>query len=272
MQQTSARDMTFDVEQGGDGPPVVLLHGFPETAASWRTVAGMLQEAGHRTYAPNQRGYSPGARPDGVESYSMDTLAEDVLALADAWGLDRFHLVGHDWGSAVAWKLAALHPERVETLTAVSVPHLAAYGWALANDPDQQRRASYIGLFRDGQRAEGLLLEDDARRLIAMFEGRVPETLIEEHVATLREPGALTAALNWYRAMGPETDLPAVRVPTTYVWSTADQALGRAGAERCGDHVDADYRFVELEGISHWIPEEAPRALTDAILARTSGQ
>lgn len=272
MEQTTARDMTFEVERGGEGPPVVLLHGFPETAASWRTVAGLLHDAGYSTYAPNQRGYSPEARPEGVEAYTMDTLADDVLALADAWGLDRFHLVGHDWGAAVAWKLTALHPERVETLTAVSVPHLAAYGWALAHDADQQRRASYIGLFRDGQRAEELLLEDDARRLIAMFEGRVPADLVGEHLAALREPGALTAALNWYRAMTPETDLPAVRVPTTYVWSTDDQALGRAGAERCGDHVDADYRFVELEGISHWIPEEAPGELAEAIVSRASGQ
>lgn len=264
-------DLTFDVHTAGpvDGTPVVLLHGFPETARSWESVAPRLAEAGLRVLVPDQRGYSPGARPDGVAAYTIDLLVGDVVGLLDATGLDRVHLVGHDWGAAVAWQVAARHPDRISTLTAVSVPHLAAYGWALREDADQQARAAYIKLLRQEGKAEHVLLEDDARRLRAMYGDRVSSESIDEYVRVLSEPGALTATLNWYRAMTREfAELAPVRVPTTYVWSTADSALGRAGAERCGEFVDAPYEFVVLDDVSHWVPEEAPDALAKAILAR----
>jgi pimeloyl-ACP methyl ester carboxylesterase len=264
-------DLTFDVRTLGpqDGAPVILLHGFPESSMSWTGVVPLLAQAGLRVIAPDQRGYSPGARPAAVESYATDVLADDVVGLADALGLDAFHLVGHDWGAAVSWVVAARHPERLLTLTAVSVPHLAAYGAALKGDADQQQRASYIGLLRRVGTAEELLLEDDSRRLRAMYGGHVPAAQVDSYVAQLSAPGALTAALGWYRAMRPDLDsTPAVTVPTTYVWSDEDQAIGRVAAERCGELVTADYRFVELTGVSHWIPEQAPEALADAILAR----
>lgn len=261
----------FDVWTAGspDGEPVVLLHGFPQSAAGWALVAPVLVEAGLRVIAPNQRGYSVGARPLAVSDYATDALVGDIVGLLDALRLDSAHIVGHDWGAAVAWPLAVEHPDRVKTLTAVSVPHLAAYGRALREDPDQQRRASYIGLLRQPGKAEDLLLEDDAARLRAMYGGVVPSDQAEAHVRILTEPGALTAALNWYRAMTAELgELPSVTVPTTFVWSDGDIAIGRAGAEACGDFVAAPYEFVELAGISHWIPEEAPDALAAAIIAR----
>ena len=270
----TAADMTFDVRSSGpdDGEPVILLHGFPETSISWSAVAPQLAGAGLRVIAPDQRGYSPGARPTEVADYATEVLAGDVIALADALGLDSFHLVGHDWGSAVAWCVAARHPDRLRTLTAVSVPHLAAYGAALKSDPDQQKRASYIGLLRQTGKAEDLLLEDGGRRLAAMYGDGVPAEQVAAYVAHLSEPGALTASLNWYRAMKPDlASLPAVSVPTTFVWSDDDMAIGRLPAEQCGDFVDADYRFVELPGISHWIPEQAPDALAAAIIARVQG-
>jgi pimeloyl-ACP methyl ester carboxylesterase len=265
--------LTFDVAVGGpeDGRPVVLLHGFPQDSSSWDRVVVLLHDAGCRTYRPDQRGYSPGARPLEVDAYTTDVLAGDVIGLANALGLDQFHLVGHDWGAAVAWVTAARHADRLHTLTAVSVPHLAAYGRALQSDPDQQQRASYIGLLRQPGKAEDLLLEDGAQRLRAMYQGGVPDAQLESYVAQLSEPGALTAALNWYRAMKADlSSLPPVRVPTTYVWSDEDLAIGRVPAEECVDHVDADYRFVELAGISHWIPEQAPDALAAAIIERVT--
>lgn len=264
-------DLTFDVRTAGpeDGTPIILLHGFPETSLSWSGVAPLLAHAGLRVIAPDQRGYSPGARPQDVAAYATDVLATDVLDLADALGLDSFHLVGHDWGAAVAWQVAAHHGVRLRSLTAASVPHLAAYGQALRSDPDQQRRASYIGLLRQPGTAEDVLLADGARRLRAMYLDVVPAPQVDGYVTQLSEPGALTAALNWYRAMDSElASTPPVRVPTTFVWSDEDSAIGRVPAERCGDFVEADYRFVELAGVSHWIPEQAPDALTEAILGR----
>ncbi|NDV06213.1 alpha/beta hydrolase [Rhodococcus sp. IEGM 248] len=265
-------DLTFDVTTSGpaDGVPVVLLHGFPESAASWEPVSALLNESGLRTYAPNQRGYSPGARPAEVDSYRIDHLVADVIGLLDALGLDTAHLVGHDWGAAVAWVVAARHPDRITSLTTVSVPHPGAFGWALREDADQKERSSYIRLLRMEGKAERVLLDENAHSLRAMFGDVVPPALVDRHVALLSEPGALTAALNWYRAMTSDFEqTPAVTVPTTYVWSTGDQALGRAGAERCGEFVDAPYEFVVLDDATHWIPEQRPGALADAILTRT---
>ncbi|QBJ95090.1 alpha/beta hydrolase [Rhodococcus sp. ABRD24] len=271
--QVPLEDLTFDVTVAGpdDGVPIVLLHGFPESSASWRPITPRLTATGLRVIAPNQRGYSPGARPVAVEDYRIDHLVGDVIGLLDAFGLESAHLVGHDWGAAVAWQVAGRHPDRIRSLTAVSVPHPTAFGWALREDADQQRRSGYIGLLRTEGKAEAVLLEDDSRRLRAMFGHDNDPDLVETHVRLLAEPGALTAAMNWYRAMAPDlSDLPPVRVPTTYVWSTADPALGPAGARRCGEFVDAPYRFVVLEGGSHWIPEENPDALADAVLARVA--
>lgn len=266
-------ELTFDVTVAGpdDGTPILLLHGFPESSASWRPVTPRLVRAGLRVIAPNQRGYSPDARPERVDEYRFDRLVGDVVGLLDAYDIESAHLVGHDWGAAVAWQVAGGHPERIRSLTAVSVPHPAAFGWALREDADQQRRSGYIGLLCQEGKAEAVLLEDDSRRLRAMFgDGNDPE-LVEEHVRLLSQPGALTAAMNWYRAMTRAFgDLPPVRVPTTYVWSTADPALGPAAAKRCAEFVDASYRFVVLDGASHWIPEEHPDALADAILARVA--
>jgi len=265
-------DLTFDVTTSGpaDGVPVVLLHGFPESAASWEPVSALLNESGLRTYAPNQRGYSPGARPDGVDSYRIDHLVADVIGLLDALDLDTAHLVGHDWGAAVAWVVAARHADRITSLTTVSVPHPGAFGWALREDADQKERSSYIRLLRMEGKAERVLLDENAHSLRAMFGDVVPPALVDRHVALLSEPGAMTAALNWYRAMTSDFEAtPAVTVPTTYVWSTGDIALGRAGAERCGEFVDAPYEFVVLDGATHWIPEQRPDALAEAILTRT---
>ena len=272
-QPVTVGDLTFDVHAAGpeDGPPVVLLHGFPTTAASWSEVVPALVDAGLRVVAPNQRGYSPGARPTSVDQYATDLLATDVLGIAAALELGPFHLVGHDWGASVAWVVAARHPDRLASLTTFSVPHLVAYNQAMRTDEDARERASYIRLFRTEGKAEHLLLEDDARRLRAMYDGVVPDPLVETYVAAMQDPGALTAALSWYRAMTADlAELPAVTVPTTFVWSDQDRAIGRAGADACGEHVQAPFEYVVLEGVTHWIPEEAPRAAAEAIVARVA--
>ncbi|MBC9227259.1 alpha/beta fold hydrolase [Aeromicrobium sp. 636] len=274
MSVVEVGDLTFDVDVLGpqDGTPVVLLHGWPQDRRSWREVADRLAAQGLRVIVPDQRGYSPGARPEGVESYGSDLLAQDVVDIAAALGHDRFHLVGHDWGAAVSWVVATGHADRVLSLTAVSVPHLAAYNEALSTDPDQQQRAAYIGLLRRPGKAEQILLEDDGARLRAMYGGAVAPDDEAAYADRFSQPGALTATLNWYRAMGPELSAtPAVTVPTTFVWGASDQALGRYGAERCGDHVTADYRFVEVDG-GHWLPDTHPDLVATEVLARVLGR
>jgi pimeloyl-ACP methyl ester carboxylesterase len=274
LESVPVGDLTFDVRMLGpaDGAPVMLLHGFPETSLSWSAVAPALAGAGFRVVAPDQRGYSPDARPKDVADYAIEHLVDDVLGLADALDLGAFHLVGHDWGAAVGWAVAAHHGDRLRTLTAASVPHLAAYNMALRGDADQQERSSYIGLLRQEGKAEEVLAEDDGRRLRAMYAGKIPPAHVDAYVDLLLQPEALTAALAWYRAMTAAlADLPSVSVPTTYVWSDGDGAIGRASAEGCEEHVTGPFTFVELPGVSHWIPEEAPAVLAAAILQRVRG-
>jgi pimeloyl-ACP methyl ester carboxylesterase len=265
-------DLTFDVRADGpdDGRPVLLLHGFPETAASWAAVTPRLTEAGLRTYAVDQLGYSAGARPAEVGAYALPNLAQVTADLMTAMDVPRADVVGHDWGANVAWALAAWHPDRVRSLTAVSVPHPTAFTGAWRSDPEQQERSGYIRLFWQEGKAEEVLLADGARRLRRMFGDAVPAEAVDEYVAVLSAPGALTAALNWYRAMSSGTPVDPVDVPTTYVWSDADVAIGRTAADGCADCVRGDYRFVELPGVSHWIPEQAPEALAGAILDRVA--
>lgn len=269
-----AYEFTATEEGPQSGPPVVLLHGFPQTSASWQATARLLAADGLRTIALEQRGYSPGARPKEIEAYHVDRLVEDVVGLLDALHLPSAHLVGHDWGAIVAWHAAVAHPGRFKTLTAVSVPHLRGFYKVLAAEgpegEEQRKRSSYVELFRrEGGQAEDVLLANSSRALHDMF-APLPESAILPHYAALGQRPALTAALNWYRAIDVKQSaaLPNVRIPTTFVWSTEDVAIGRAVAEGCARCVSGPYRFVELEGVSHWIPDQAPVELARAVVDR----
>ena len=266
-----ASGFTFDALAAGpaDGRVVLLLHGFPQTGRSWRAVAGRLAEAGYRAVAPDLRGYSPSARPERVEDYASAALAADVAGFADALGAERVDVAGHDWGAAVAWQAAARAPERIRSLTAVSIPHPLAFAEALRTDPDQRERSAYFVLFRQEGKAEEVLSRDGWRALRAMYQGKVPDEDVEHYVRVLSDGGGLTAALNYYRAAGRDDlkGLGEIRAPTLYVWSTEDIAVGRAAAEATAPYVTAaPYRFVELEGVTHWIPDEAPDDLAGALI------
>jgi pimeloyl-ACP methyl ester carboxylesterase len=275
--EVKANGLVFSARASGphDGRSVLLLHGFPQTSYSWHHQLDALEAGGYRGIAFDQRGYSSGARPPDIEDYRVEVLVEDVLAVADALELDRFDLVGHDWGAMVAWVVTAAHPDRVRTLTAVSVPHPKAFGAALgAGDDDQRERSSYIEVFRrEGGVAERALLGEDGSGagLRNMFESTGLSSHgdeVEQFVSTMLEPGAMTAALNWYRASEPAAlaAVGQVAVPTLFVWSTSDVAIGRAAAEANGEWVVGPYRFEVLEGVSHWIPEMAPEALSGLLL------
>ncbi|MCV2491541.1 alpha/beta fold hydrolase [Geodermatophilus sp. YIM 151500] len=269
---TYRRDgLTFDVRDGGppDGDTVVLLHGFPQDSTSWDGVAPALHARGLRTLAPDQRGYSPGARPRGRAAYRMRELVDDVVAMLDTAGLERAHVVGHDWGAAVGWALAAGRPDRTRSLTAISVPHPAAMARAMVRST-QALRSWYMGLYQLPALPERLLLGGGGAGLRrGLVRSGLPAADADRYVARVREPGALTAALNWYRGMPWSAGEPVgrVRVPTLMVWSTGDAFLGRAAVEDTARFVEGPYRLEVLEALPHWIPEVAPDRVAELVSA-----
>jgi pimeloyl-ACP methyl ester carboxylesterase len=248
---------------------VLLLHGFPQTADSWRRVLPALGRAGFRAVAPHLRGVSPGARPAQREAYASEPLVADVLGIADALGARRFHLVGHDWGGALAWQVAARHRDRLRSLSVVSTPHPLAFRRAL-DDPatDQAARSGYMAVFRTEGAGEDLWLGRGAPGLSEIYAAAgLSAEEAAPCVAAFSDRAALTAFLNWYRAGDPaDPNGQPVRTPTLYVWSTGDPALGREAAAWTRAYVLGEYRFEIFDGIDHWIPEHAPERLAALLI------
>lgn len=269
VRQVPHDGLVFDVTDEGplDGEVVVLLHGFPHDRTSWTGIAPLLHAAGYRTLALDQRGYSPRARPAGRAAYTSEKLVGDVLALADAAGAPRFHVVGHDWGGGVAWALGGAHQERVATVTSLSTPHPGALFAAVrSRDLDQLKRSWYMGFFQLPWLPERLLRD----RIVRLLRGGgLPREVAEHYAARMAEPGALTAALNWYRAIPWSRNVARrCRVPATLVWGARDVALGRRAVEHTHEWCLAAYELVVLEDEGHGLPELAPQACADAILRR----
>lgn len=266
--------LVFDVLDDGpaDGEPIVLLHGWPERATVWRHVAPILNAAGYRTLAMDRRGFAPGARPKRRRDYRLPALVADVVALIDEVG-GSAHVVGHDWGAATAWAVAGLHPDKVRSLTAVSVPHPAAMMKAMVRS-DQLLRSYYMLLFQ-----LPFVPELVATRRAAWFDLQLRKGgMSKEDVARFRseivDDGALSSSIGCYRGVfltDPRVVRFRVAAPTTMVWSTKDVALGRWGAEHSADWVDGPFELVVLDHVSHWIPTQVPDLLADAILERVAG-
>ena len=271
MTRVGLGDLVFDVRAAGpgDGEAVILLHGFPQTSYEWRYQMRALAGAGFRAIAPDQRGYSPGARPPGVADYGLSLLVQDVLALADAAGAGRFHLVGHDWGGWVAWTVAVLAPDRVITANPVSVPHPDAFARVL-NDPTsaQAQASSYFDVFVQPDSEDAFLANDQAL-LRSVFAGIEAEAA-DEYLRVVGSKAALSAALNWYRAnldgIKQGRALGSVEVPTMFTWSDGDPAITIEGAQLAGEYVTAPYRFEILEGVGHWVPDLAAEAMSDLLV------
>ncbi|WP_059011654.1 alpha/beta fold hydrolase [Streptomyces specialis] len=260
--------LEFDITESGPaaGEPVVLLHGFPQHADCWDALTPLLTAHGYRVLAMNQRGYSPSASPRGRLAYRMEELVADVVALIDArTGGGPAHVVGHDWGAAVAWALTAAHPERVASLTALSVPHPSAFLTSMFTSV-QGLKSWYMYAFQLPWLPERLLLVDPVRTLIRL--GLSPEQARRD-AAWFSGPEALRTAINWYRAMplvNPRAARTPVRRPTLFVWSDGDVAISRQAARRCARHVQGPYTFVTLAGVSHWIPDQAPGELAELLV------
>jgi pimeloyl-ACP methyl ester carboxylesterase len=260
---------TFDLDDsGGDGEAVVLLHGFPQTKESWKKVAPALTGAGYRVLAPDQRGYSPGARPRRRRDYALDLLVGDVLALADAAGATRFHVVGHDWGGAVAWALAADHPDRVASVTSLTTPHTKAMLRSFVTST-QALHSWYMLVFQLPTLPEAMVTSRSggARFKHSLVRSGLPEEEADHCLAMLRGGGA-RGAFGWYRAIpfGPPSGPGPVAVPALYVYGTGDFALGRKAADLTGRFVTGPYRYEVLDNASHWIPEEAAERVSTMVL------
>jgi pimeloyl-ACP methyl ester carboxylesterase len=258
-----------------EGRPVLLLHGFPQTSWAWRDELWALGGAGFRAVAPDLRGYSRAARPTAERAYATEHLVADVVALSDSMDLDTFDLVGHDWGGMLAWIVAARHPGRVRSLSVVSTPHPLALQRALQEDQSMAASGAATDSFRAPDVPERLLLGPDGTGsglATLLAESGLDDDDARMYVATLIEPGAMTAALNWYRAMdaGTLVDLTPVAVPTLYVWSTGDESFGRPAAELTGEYVRGLYVFEELTDVSHWVPETAPAVLSELLIRHLS--
>ena len=271
----TAPGLTFDagVEGRPDGELVLLLHGFPQSRHTWRHQLPALAAAGYRAVAPDQRGYSPGARPDPADlsNYHYDRLIADVIDLAAACGHGngRFHLVGHDWGGQVSWGVADRHPDRLASLTILSRPHPSSFVRALeAPDGDQKHRSRHHRAFLSGDTTR-LLLEEDARRLRRnLAEAGVPADAADDYVSVLGTPEAMEAALAWYRAQaGLRASLGRITVPTLYLWGDADATVGRMAAEGTAEFVTAPFQLHVLAGIGHFITDQLVEPVNTTLLA-----
>lgn len=261
----AANDLRFTVTDEGDGDAVVLLHGFPDTRSLWRHQIPALTAAGYRAVAPDLRGRGGSETPAGVENYFAPLILQDVTGIMDELDIERAHIVGHDWGAVIAWLLASFEPERVASVTALSVGHPAGWAWP---SEEQRRRSWYMAYFQLPQ-AEDSLRRDDWR-LLREWTGDHPETAA--HIGALTPDGALTAALNWYRAnavggwFADPLPYPPVEAPAMGVWSDGDSLLTEQQMLSSKDRVTGSWRYERIDGATHWIPLDAPEKLTALLL------
>jgi pimeloyl-ACP methyl ester carboxylesterase len=273
LTEYSNDDLVLDVVDSGpiDGTPAVLLHGFPQRATSWSAVTPHLHDRGMRTFALDQRGYAPRARPRSRRDYRAPKLVSDVHALVTAIG-EPVHLVGHDWGAAGAWGVAAHHPGSLLSLTAVSVPHPSAFIRSFARST-QALKSYYMALFQIPFLPEWLLSRRGGIGDWLLRNSGMTREMVDTYHREIVEDGALRGALAWYRALpvtSPREFPGRVSVPTTLVWSDGDVAIGRKAIELTARFVTADYQLEVMEGSSHWLPNEQPAELA-TIIAKRAG-
>ena len=269
----TAPGLEFDCSLAGspDGGPVLLLHGFGVSRHFWDRQVPALADAGYFAIAPNQRGYSPGARPDpkDLDAYHIDRLVGDALDIVAAAGHggSRFHLVGHDWGGSLSWIIAARHPERLRSLSMLSRPHPASFLRALAlPDGEQKRRSGHHTAFLEPDAVPKLLANNcEWLRSRHMRQG-MPEAATDAHMSVLGNEAALEAALAWYRSSGPRQPLGPIKVPTLYIWGDADDTVGRVAAGGTGEFIDAPYQFEVLAGVGHYAADQVPDKVSALLL------
>jgi pimeloyl-ACP methyl ester carboxylesterase len=255
-----ASEMKFQVLTMGNPShkAVILLHGFPESAVMWKKLMSKMSQKGFYCIAPNQRGYSPEARPQKKSAYKYNLLRDDIIAIADAMKIKRFHLVTHDWGCAVGWGVAAQYPKRVLTFTALSIPHIKAFGQAYQKSKTQHKNSSYIRFFQIPVLPEFILARDDYSMLKKLYTNH-SKNEIDQYISLFKGNYALSAALNWYRAnydiFKEGFTIGKVTTSTLFIWGNKDAAVDRYGVALTKNYVSGPYRFIELDA-GHWLIQE----------------
>jgi pimeloyl-ACP methyl ester carboxylesterase len=277
-------EVRLAITEAGEGEPVILLHGFPELSYSWRHQIDALAAAGFHAVAPDLRGYGQSDRPTAVEEYAAPKLVGDIAGLIGALGHDSAHIVGHDWGGGLAWGLAANMPQMVRSLTILNAPQPAVSARMRREDPEQQAKSWYMFMFQFAGVAEAWLSADDFRNLRRfVFEDAAPEAFPPEDqrvfIDALSKDGALTAALNYYRANMPPASIlreppepPEITVPTMIIWGEADSNMAIELLERSAATVTGPLRIERLPGVSHWVQQEAPEKVSALLVDFLSSQ
>jgi pimeloyl-ACP methyl ester carboxylesterase len=263
--QIETNGVTLDVQVEGEGRPVVLVHGFPDTKRLWSKQVPALRDAGFKVILPDMRGYGASSKPAAVDAYSIPMLAIDIVGILDHLGIERAHVVGHDWGAAASWATAMFAADRVDHLVALSVGHPAAFA---AMDMAQRQKSWYMLLFQYGQ-AEDWLSRDGW----ANFREWCHHPDADAVTAELERDGSLTPALNYYRATitpqaltGPPIDFPPVQAPTMGVWSSNDFALLEQQMTDSAKFVATTFRYERIDGPDHWMQWEAPDKVNALLL------
>jgi pimeloyl-ACP methyl ester carboxylesterase len=265
-----ANGLRFAIDIRGDitGIPVMLLHGFPESAVMWDRFMDELTINGYYAIAPNQRGYSAGARPDDVEQYQLKYLTSDILAIADELELEQFHLIGHDLGALVGWQVAAETPERVLSYGAISVPHVDALSKAYREDTTQYDASAYVRFFQKDFLPEFMIAKSNYELLRSIWSQHEAAE-VEHYINIFGQETALRSVLNWYRANFPlfanDSNTGKVKVPVTFIWGNQDHAIKRSGVDDTKNYVEGEYTFIEMD-TGHWIIQEEYQKLSAHLL------
>ena len=273
IRDIEANGLTFRAREHGDGEPVLLLHGFPETSRMWEPLMEKLAEEGYHCLAPDQRGYSPGARPDDAGEYNYANFAADAAGFMDAMNWERVHLIGHDWGALAGWATVGTTPERIQSWTSLSIPHIRSFGTAIRENDEQKEKSGYVNFFRQEGTAETALSANDYAGIRGLFAETHVQDEIDEYINVLSQEGALTGALNWYRGsegIRPDQDDGSawgpVATPTLFIWGNQDMAIGRVAAEGTKQYMTGPYEFIDLDA-GHWIIQEVFDKVTGPITA-----
>lgn len=266
------RDLKFDCLTTGDpkNDLIIFLHGFPESAHMWIKLMEQIAALGFFCVAPNQRGYSKDACPVGKKQYTLDKLAGDVIDISQFFDRSKFHLVGHDWGAVIGWKVVHDHKDCILSWTALSVPHIQAFGHAMMNDPEQRRMSQYVKDFQWPYFPEKRLRKNDFYFFRKLWKSSAPEQ-VDAYLDIFRNNKQLTAAINYYRAnyklLKKAVSRPIlgdIQVPTLFIWGNKDLAIGAKAVSGGHQYIKGDYEFLELDE-GHWLIQKQYETISNAI-------